>query len=252
METNGDGLAATLDSLAKLLKPQSAKEASTMLQQQSKLQEGEPKILFRIASALHDHGRYDEALLFCLHSMRICKKGANQVDLTYPLSLMGAVLKAKGELHQAAECHRRAAEIREQQLGPGHLDVASSLNQLALVHKVMGHSEEVGAVVACYCISCCLPSSSFTFSFSFQAVALTRRALAIREASLGPKHLEVASTLYDLALSLKAKLCYQEAAEALQRALPILSVELGDEHYYVMAAASDLKWLQQHIMGHWC
>jgi tetratricopeptide (TPR) repeat protein len=57
----------------------------------------------------------------------------------------------------------RALAIREKALGPEHPDVATSLNNLALVHHATGGYEE--------------------------AKALHERALVINEKALGPEHL---------------------------------------------------------------
>ena len=67
---------------------------------------------------------------------------------------------------QAEKWHQRALANREKNFGPDHLNVASSLNNLALVYKERGDYA--------------------------QADALFRRALPIMEKALGPDHPTVA------------------------------------------------------------
>ena len=46
-----------------------------------------------------------------------------------------------GELEQAKDYHQRAIEITINVLGPNHIDVATSYNNLGLVYKAMGELE---------------------------------------------------------------------------------------------------------------
>ena len=68
----------------------------------------------------------------------------------------------------------RALAIREAALGPDHPDTATSLNNLAALHRARGEYDA--------------------------AEPLFARALAIREAALGPDHPDTATSLNDLAL----------------------------------------------------
>ena len=62
-------------------------------------------------------------------------------------------------------------------LGPKHSDVATTLNDLALLYFVQGHYA--------------------------QAESLFQQALAIREQALGPEHPDVATTLENYAILLR-------------------------------------------------
>jgi len=78
------------------------------------------------------------------------------------------VLSDLGDLEQAKEYHKRAMAIRLQKLGPHHVNVADSYNNLAAVVSDLGDLR--------------------------QAKEYHERALAIRLQKLGPHHDNVATT----------------------------------------------------------
>ena len=63
-----------------------------------------------------------------------------------------------------------------------------------------------------------------------EAEPLYRRALAIREAALGPDHPGTATSLYNLAVLLLAKARYAEAEPLYRRALAIDEKAYGPDH----------------------
>jgi len=143
------------------------------------------------------------------HQAQVCADLIEQYALAFPeaarlLNLAGYYLQERGHYTQAEPLARRSLEIREQVLGPEHLDVASSLNYLAWLYHEQGRYSE--------------------------AEPLVRRSLEIREQVLGPEHLDVAQSLRTLAE------IYHDAgndvtAEPLyQRALEIRERVLGLEH----------------------
>ena len=79
-----------------------------------------------------------------------------------------------GRYAEAEPLYRRSLEIREKQLGPDHPDVATSLNNLAVLYQAMGRYAE--------------------------AEPLYRRSLEIREKQLGRDHPDVATSLNNLAV----------------------------------------------------
>jgi len=95
------------------------------------------------------------------------------------------VLRALGDLKQAKEHHELALAIRLQKLGPHHVNVATSYNNLAMVLRDLGDLK--------------------------QAKEHHERALAIRLQKLGPEDPDVLSVQRDLAVlhqekkTLKAK-----------------------------------------------
>jgi len=79
---------------------------------------------------------------------------------------------AQGKLDGAASYYRRALAIKERLLGPDHPDVATTLNNLALLCKAQGRLAE--------------------------GETLYRRALAIFERALYPAHLSVVACRQNL------------------------------------------------------
>ena len=76
---------------------------------------------------------------------------------------MASIYKDLGDLEQAKEYQQRALAIALDKLGPEHVDVATSYNNLASILKHLGDLE--------------------------QAKEYQQRALAIRLDKLGPEHL---------------------------------------------------------------
>lgn len=121
---------------------------------------------------------------------------------------MALYWKARGLLTTAEPFFRRALAITERNLGPDHADVASDLNNLAVLLHDSGRAEE--------------------------AEPLLRRALAISEQALGPNHPDVAIRLNNLALLLEDTGRAQEAEPLHRRALAIGERELGPDHIDVV------------------
>jgi tetratricopeptide (TPR) repeat protein len=97
---------------------------------------------------------------------------------------------------EAEPLYRRSLAIREQQLGPDHLVVATSLNNLAGLYDSQGRYGE--------------------------AEPLYRRSLVIREHQLGAEHPAVATSLNNLAGLYDSQGRYGEAEPLYLRSLTIL------------------------------
>ena len=82
--------------------------------------ETEKWILCLIGDA-KDHGRTDTA---SFHSNR------------------GVLHSELGETDEAKECYKRALEIQSKNLGPEHIDVATSCNNLGTLHRALGETDE--------------------------------------------------------------------------------------------------------------
>ena len=80
----------------------------------------------------------------------------------------------QGRYDQAVVAEKKALQVAEQNVGPDHPDVATSLNNLAVLYQVQGQYA--------------------------QAEPLYKRSLAIREKALGPDHPDVAASVDNLAL----------------------------------------------------
>ena len=85
----------------------------------------------------------------------------------------GQELHRAGQYGRAVIVAKKALEIAMKNVGPHHPDVATSLNNLAVLYKTQGH----------YAL----------------AEPLYKRALAIHEQALGPDHPRVATDLNNLA-----------------------------------------------------
>ena len=98
-------------------------------------------------------------------------------------------LYKQGRYDQAVVAEKKALQVAEQNLGPDHPDVATSLNNLAGLYREQGQYA--------------------------QAEPLFKRSLAIWEKALGPDHPDVATTLNNLA-ALYKKTGREKEAKALE------------------------------------
>jgi tetratricopeptide (TPR) repeat protein len=96
-----------------------------------------------------------------------------------------------GRYSEGVEVATRALKTAEQSLGPDHPDVATGLNNLAVLYMAQGKYSE--------------------------AEPLHKRALAIREKALGPDHPDVAISLENLAVLYEQTGRTEEANKLRQR-----------------------------------
>ncbi len=125
-----------------------------------------------------------------------------------------AALENKGQLDEAIKSAEQAVALREQALGPGHLDVASALNQFARLCDEKGDYAK--------------------------AASAHQRALAIREKRLGPDHPTTVVSAHNLALVYKTQGDYAQAEPLFRRALPVIEKAGGANHPDVANAADNL------------
>ncbi|GCE32070.1 hypothetical protein KDA_75540 [Dictyobacter alpinus] len=131
-------------------------------------------------------------------------------------------LRERARYSEAEELYRKALEIREQLVGPLHLDVAQSNYNLARLYFDIARYEE--------------------------AEALYRRALEIRRHLLGPDHILVAQTLNSQALTLWGGGTQYEYAEQLYaQALEIFDRTVGHEHQLTAHAMNNLALLYETL-----
>ena len=105
--------------------------------------------------------------------------------------------------------------------GPGHYEVAITLNNLAAV----AHATDDPA----------------------RAARLYTRSLAIKERLLGPDHPDVAVTCNNMAVLAKARGRYAQAAALYRRALGIFEKAFGLSHPHVQACSHNLERLQSEV-----
>ncbi|XP_046854991.1 uncharacterized protein LOC124448023, partial [Xenia sp. Carnegie-2017] len=126
----------------------------------------------------------------------------------------GNVFYETGNYDKAIEFHEKALEIQKQSLGPNHVDVAGSLNNLGNVYKDTGNYDK--------------------------AIEFHEKALEIRKQSLGPNHVDVATSLNNLGSVYRGTGNYDKAIEFHEKALEIRKQSLGPNHVDVAASLNNL------------
>ena len=104
-----------------------------------------------------------------------------------------------GKYDRGVVVAKKALAVAEQNVGPNHPDVATSLNNLAELYRAQGQYA--------------------------QAEPLYKRSLAIWEKALGPDHPNVATSLENLALLYRATKRDKEAKRLEQRAARIRAIQ---------------------------
>jgi tetratricopeptide (TPR) repeat protein len=137
------------------------------------------------------------------------------------LSLAGVYLYQQAQYSEALHLLESALSIREQVLGEEHLDVATSLSHLVMLHHDQSHYDE--------------------------AQRLSERALSIREKVLGPLNSEVASSLDNLGMLYKAVGHYSEALPLFERAHSIREKVLGPLNPEVASSMNNLGMLYKTL-----
>jgi tetratricopeptide (TPR) repeat protein/transcriptional regulator with XRE-family HTH domain len=130
------------------------------------------------------------------------------------LQRVGNYLVDRGWIQEAEPLLQRALQIREQLLGPEHLDVAECLHSLGWLYAEQSRYGE--------------------------AELFFQRVLHIRERLLDPEHLDVAESLHRLGDISFEQGRYKEAEPFFQRALLIREHLLGAEHLDVADSLDNL------------
>ncbi len=146
--------------------------------------------------------------------------------------------------------------LLEKMLGSENPNVATCLNNLALLYYQMGNYEEA---LTLYERSLEIRKKMFgpehldvatslndlavlyyTIGNYEEALTLYERSLEIRKKMLGPEHLDVATSYNNLAAFYLHRGKYEEALSLYKRAIKILEKTLGSEHRDVAASLSNL------------
>jgi CHAT domain-containing protein/tetratricopeptide (TPR) repeat protein len=155
-------------------------------------------------------GRYE----IMVAELRKATEMDRQLQEARKLSAESIRLHRAGKYDEARSLAERALEIRRKELGPEHLDVAQSLNNLGNIYYDKGDYEK--------------------------AELLYQQSLALREKRLGPEHHRVAASLNNLALIYYDQGDYEKAEQVHQRVLAILEKTLGAEHPQVANSLNNL------------
>ncbi|MEL6554132.1 MAG: tetratricopeptide repeat protein [Cyanobacteria bacterium J06621_11] len=123
-------------------------------------------------------------------------------------------LYQQGQYAEAILLLQEAIAIKEAALGPDHPEVATSLSNLAGLHRQQGNDAT--------------------------ALPLYERVLSIRATALGPDHLEVAASLNNLAELHLEQGNYDIAMPLFERSLSIREAALGPNHPAVATSLNNL------------
>ena len=126
----------------------------------------------------------------------------------------GALRYQQGRYADAEPLYKRSLAIWEKALGPDHPDVATSLNNLAVLYREQGRYAD--------------------------AEPLYKRSLAIDEKALGPDHPDVATSLNNLAVLYDNQGRYADAEPFYKRSLAIREKALGPDHPDVANSLNNL------------
>ncbi|WP_375470077.1 tetratricopeptide repeat protein [uncultured Nostoc sp.] len=142
-------------------------------------------------------------------------------DLIRPFTGLGWFYQAQGLYQQAELWYKLSIEVAENRLGLEHLDVATSLNNLAELYGFTGWYSE--------------------------AEPLYQQALSLRKRLLGEAHPDVATSLNNLAGLYKSTRRYSEAKPLFEQALSLSKHLLGDNHPDVVTSLNNLAALYYSI-----
>jgi Tfp pilus assembly protein PilF len=140
-------------------------------------------------------------------------------DMAANLSNLAILYSDQGKYAEAERMYQRALRIREQRLGPEHLQMADLLSNLAALYFDQGRYAE--------------------------AEPLGTRALHIRERQLGSEHPDVAHALNNLAEVYRDQGKYAEAEQMYKRALHIQEQQSRPEYFWVASSLDGLATLYQ-------
>ncbi|HZN92070.1 MAG TPA: tetratricopeptide repeat protein, partial [Myxococcales bacterium] len=127
---------------------------------------------------------------------------------------IGNMLRCQGRTAEALEPYRRALDLADRALGPGHPQKGYLLNNLSDVYAALGRSED--------------------------ALRLLRQALQIISAAQGPDHPDTAFVHYNLSEALRLAGDNKGAYEAIQQAIRIRTATMGANHPQVADALDRL------------
>jgi CHAT domain-containing protein/Flp pilus assembly protein TadD len=173
----------------------------------------------------------------------------------------GMELYQVGRYGEAEPLYQEALTIFRQQLGNSHPDVATSLNNLALLYEAQGRYGEAEPLyqesLTIYRehwgdrhpdIATSLNNLAALYRMQGrygEAEPLYQEALAIRREQLGDRHSNTATSLNNLAGLYRVQRRYGEAEPLYQEALAIFREQLGDRHPDIATSLNNLAALYE-------
>jgi len=170
----------------------------------------------RVARILLGRGQIEEARRMALRALELVESraGADQMEVARALDILSRVERARKEYGAALDLLERAEGIVARELSPEHGYVANYARTAGRVAQEAGDRE--------------------------RAERDFERSLALREATLGPNHLTVATDLVLLAGAVGRDGQYARARSLLERAVAIGETVLGPEHLKVASTLNSL------------
>lgn len=168
------------------------------------------------ALELYTAGKYQETLDVLLKNAPLAraKSGEYSSNYAWVLNLIANSYQATYQVDDAIAYYKRALAIREKALGPDHVDVARTLNDLGGFYRTLTRHRE--------------------------AEQMIRRALAIREKALGMEDADVAQTVNDLGDVYYTLGQYALAESLFKRAIAIREKVLGPNDPYIAESLVNL------------
>ncbi|HKE15134.1 MAG TPA: serine/threonine-protein kinase [Kofleriaceae bacterium] len=205
-------------------------------------------------------GRYPEALAAHRRALAIREKalGPDHPMVAMSLAAVGGVLNEMADNEGSLASFQRALAILEKALGPEHPMVAEMHDSLGLVLSDLHRNDEALAQhrlalamrekqpadeLGLASSAAKLGSLLHDMGRDAEAIPYHERALAVREKRLGPDHPEVASTLNNLALTVRGE-DPERARRLLRRALTIREKSLGPDHPEVASTVNNLALIE--------
>jgi CHAT domain-containing protein/Tfp pilus assembly protein PilF len=175
------------------------------------------------ALALYTNGKYQETLDLLLKNEPRARAefGEFSENRAWVLNLIANSYQAIYRNNEAIAYYKQALAIREKVLGPHHVDVARSLNDLGGFYKTLTRHAE--------------------------AEQMIRRALAIREKAFGPENADVAQTVNDLGDVHVTLGQYALAESQFKRAIAIREKVLGPDDPYTAESLVNLASLYNSL-----
>ncbi|NMO17234.1 tetratricopeptide repeat protein [Pyxidicoccus fallax] len=159
----------------------------------------------RLTAVLLEQGKYVEAEAEITRGLEIARRvyAPDSLQMSHFLSVLSKARYRLRKYPEAMELQLQTLALRENQLGKGHPDLISDLNNLAAIYEFMGRADE--------------------------AIAIQRRAIAIHEASGFPEY-TLSPLLCNLAMQLRALGRIEEATALQKRALDLAEQAQGPDH----------------------
>src|SRR5207302_429936 len=143
----------------------------------------------------------------------------------------------QGNYAQAVQWAQEALRAAEATFGSEHINVATSLNALAVLYKDQGKYAEAEPL---FRRALAIWEKVRGSGESAEAEPLYHGALVVRKGAMGAEHLEVANTLDSLALLYRDQRQNVQAEPLFRRALAILEKALGPGHLNVAILLNNL------------